>query len=202
MLDRPLGEPVRAGEHRQDRPQARAERPGRDARREFGAGGGPAAGAGQLVEAVFIDVGTDGRDLSDLVSQGIGIVSLQCGATALALRRLDLEGLSKLFGWDQRPGVSLVTGLSSALAPGRRDRRSPLELDGGRIGGGRLGRIGGVEVEPRLQLGDPPLQRGEDVPKAQLAPREGRCSKAIQGLGDEGSYRRYYVATVQSVRAP
>src|SRR5262249_20147229 len=133
LLDRPLGESVRAGEHRQDRPQARAERPGWDARGELRAGGGPAAGASQLVEEGFIDVGAHRRDLSDLVSQGIGVVALQRGATASALRRLDLEGLSKLFGWDQRPGVSLVAGLSSALAPGRRDRRSPLELDGGRI---------------------------------------------------------------------
>ena len=128
------------------------------------------------MEAVFIDVGTDGRDLSDLVSQGIGIVSLERGATALTVRRLDLEGLSKLFGWDQRPGVSLVAGLSSALASGRRDRRSPLELDGGRISGGRLGRIGGIEVEPHLQLGDrflqlgdPSLQRAEDLQKGGLS---------------------------------
>jgi hypothetical protein len=106
------------------------------------------------VEAVFIDIGTDRRDFSDLVSQRIGVVSLKRGATALALCRLDLEGLSKLFGWDQRSDMAFVPGLSSALAPGRRDRRSPLELDGGRIGGRRLGRIGGVEVEPGLQLGD------------------------------------------------
>src|SRR6516164_6486307 len=85
LLDRPLGEAVRAREHREDRPQARAERSGRDARREYRAGGGPAARARQLVEPVFIDVGTDGRDLSDLVSQGIGIVSLERGATALTV---------------------------------------------------------------------------------------------------------------------
>jgi hypothetical protein len=128
------------------------------------------------VEAVFINVGADGRDLSDLVSQRIGIVPLPCGATASALCRLDLEGLSKLFGWDQRSGVSLVTGLSTALAPRRRGRRSPLELDGRRIGGGGLGRIGGVEVEPRLQLGDrllqlgdPSLQRAEDLQKRGLS---------------------------------
>jgi hypothetical protein len=84
LLDRSLGEAVRAGEHRQDRPQAWAERPGRDARREFGAVGGPAAGAGQPVESVLIDVGADGRDLRDLVSQGIGVVPLQRGATASA----------------------------------------------------------------------------------------------------------------------
>src|SRR4051794_22445988 len=120
QCDRPLGESVRAREHREDRPQARAKGTGRDTRRECRPSGGPAAGAGQLVEAVFIDVGTDWWDLSNLMPQGIGIVTLQRGATALALRRLDLEGLAKVFGWDQRSDVSLVTGLSSALPPGRR----------------------------------------------------------------------------------
>jgi hypothetical protein len=67
--------------------------------------------------AVFVDIGTDRRDFSDLVSQRVGVVSLKRGATSLALCRLDLEGLSKLFGWDQRSDVAFVTGLSSALAP-------------------------------------------------------------------------------------
>ena len=89
------------------------------------------------MEAVFITVGADGQDLCDLVLQGIGIVPLQCGATALALCRLDIEGLSKLFGWDQRSGVSLVTGLSTALAPegGAGGRRLSLTT-GGSVEGG------------------------------------------------------------------
>jgi hypothetical protein len=93
---------------------------------------------------------------------------LERGATALTLRRLDFEGLSKLFGRDQRSGVSFVARLSSRLAAGRRGRRSPLEPDRGRIGGGGLGRIGGIEVEPGLQLGDPSLQSGEGIPKRGL----------------------------------
>jgi hypothetical protein len=120
------------------------------------------------MEAVFIDVRTDQWDLRDLVSQGIGIISLKRGATASAVRRLDLEGLSELFGWDQRPGVSLVTGLPTALAPGRRDRRSPLEPDGGRISGRRSGRVGGIEVEPRLEIRDAFLQRGDNSQDGRL----------------------------------
>lgn len=92
------------------------------------------------MEAVFIDVGADRQDLGDLGSQGIGIVALKRGATALALRWLELKRLSNLFRWDQRPGVSFMAGLSSAFAPRRRGRRSPLKLDGGSIGGGRFGR--------------------------------------------------------------
>ena len=100
------------------------------------------------MESGFIDVGAHRRDLSDLVSQGIVVVPLQRSATAPALLRLDLESLSKLFEWYQRPGVSLVTGLSTALAPRRRGRRSPLELDSRRIGGGGLDEL----VELRLSL--------------------------------------------------
>jgi hypothetical protein len=113
-------------------------------------------------EVVFIDFGTDGRNLSDLVSQGIGIVSPLRGATGLALRRLDLEGLSKFFGWDQRPGVSFVTGLSAALATGRRGRWSPFDVHGRRVCRRRLRRVGGVLLEQRLQVSDALLQRGDD----------------------------------------
>jgi hypothetical protein len=123
------------------------------------------------VEAIFIDVGTDGRDLSDLVSQGIGIVSPQRGATASAVGRLDLDDLSKSFGRDQRSGMSWMPGLSSTLAPGGWDRRSPLDLDGRGICGGGLRRIGGVEVEPGFQLGDPLLQRGEGRQESRLGLR-------------------------------
>jgi hypothetical protein len=110
------------------------------------------------MESVLIDVGTDRRDLGDLVPYWIGVVSLQRGAAASAVRRFDLDGLSDLLGWDECSGMALVTGLSSALSSGRRGRRSPLELDGRGVGGGGLGRVGGVQVEPGLQLGDPLLQ--------------------------------------------
>jgi hypothetical protein len=51
-----------------------------------------------------------------------------------------------------------------------------LERGGGRLGGGRPERIGGIKIEARLQLGDsflqlgdPSLQRAEDVQKAGLS---------------------------------
>src|SRR6516165_4249834 len=64
------------------------------------------AGAGQSVEAVFIDVGSDGRDLGDLVPYRLGVFPLQCAATGCAAGRLNLEGLPKLLGWDQGSAVS------------------------------------------------------------------------------------------------
>jgi hypothetical protein len=110
------------------------------------------------VEAVFIDVGTDRRDLGDLVSQRVGFVSLQRGATAFAVRRLDLEGLTELLRRDQLSEVAFMSRLAPSVPPRRRGRRSPLGLDGGGIGRGRFRGVGGVEVEPLLQLGDPLLQ--------------------------------------------
>jgi hypothetical protein len=80
------------------------------------------------VEAVFIDIGTDGRDLGDLMAHRIGVISLERSTTASAVRRLDLEGLSDLLGWDDRSGVASVTGLAALLPPRRREGRSPLEF--------------------------------------------------------------------------
>jgi hypothetical protein len=71
------------------------------------------------VEAVFIDVGPDGRDLGDLVPHRLGVFPLQCAATARAVSRLDLEDLSNPLGWDQGSSVPLMAGLTSTLPPGR-----------------------------------------------------------------------------------
>ena len=69
------------------------------------------------MEAVFIDVGSNRRDLGDLVSQRLGVFSLKRGATAFAVRRLDLEGLAQLLGRDECLRVTLVTGLAAAFPP-------------------------------------------------------------------------------------
>jgi hypothetical protein len=50
------------------------------------------------VETVFINVGTNRWDLGDLVSQWIGVLSLEGGTTASTVCRLDLEGLAELLG--------------------------------------------------------------------------------------------------------
>jgi hypothetical protein len=113
------------------------------------------------VESVFIDVGTNRRDFGDLMSNRVKVFALEGGPTASTVRRLDLERLSEVLGRDQRPGVALVSRLAPALPPRRRNGRPPLELDGGRVGRGRLGGVGGVLIELGLQIGDPLLQRGD-----------------------------------------
>jgi hypothetical protein len=88
------------------------------------------------VEAEVIDLGTDRRNLDDLVSQRVEVFSLERGATAFAVRRLDLEGLGELLGRDQYSGVARVAGLATSFPPRRRWRWSPLGLHDGGIGRG------------------------------------------------------------------
>jgi hypothetical protein len=49
--------------------------------------------------------------------------------------------------------------LPLAPPPGRRGRRLALQAD--RVGGGRLGGVGGVELEPGLEITDRGLQGGD-----------------------------------------
>jgi hypothetical protein len=105
------------------------------------------AATSQPVEAVFIDGGTDGRDLGDLVSHRVEVFSLERGAAASVVRRLDLENFAELLGRDECTGVALVTWLAATTPPRRRWRRSPLGFYSGGIGGGRLRGVGRVQVE-------------------------------------------------------
>ncbi len=109
------------------------------------------------------------EDLRDLVPHRIGIFSLEHGTTAHAVRRLDLEGLAELIRRDQRPAVALVTGLAAAIPPGRRSWRASLDVHVQRNRSRRLRRVGGVLVKPRLQVGDPFLQGGDDHQNRRLS---------------------------------
>ena len=115
LLDRPLGQSIGAREHGQGRPQTRAERASRDARRQCGPSDCPATRACQPVESVFVDIGADRRDLGDLVPHRIGVVPLEGRAAAPAMRRPNLEGLADLLGWYEGPGVPPVAGLATTL---------------------------------------------------------------------------------------
>ena len=87
---------------------------------------------------------------------GSGSSPCEVVAAPAAFGRLALDDLAELLGRDQRPGVTTMAGLPAPLLA-RGGSRWP-SLDRGGIGGGRLGGVGGVLVEPLLQVGDPPLE--------------------------------------------
>jgi hypothetical protein len=109
------------------------------------------------VQTILIYVGPEGWDFGDLMPSRIGVVAVKGGTTPAAVGRLDLERFAELFGRDKVPSVAGMSGLAPALPPGRRRRRPTLDLDGGRVGRGWPGGVGGILVEPGFKLSDPSL---------------------------------------------
>lgn len=108
--------------------------------------------------AVLGDDWAEGRDLGDLMATRLGIRAFE-GAAALAagLGEVIDEGLD-LFGRDQGPLMTTVAGLPAAFLT--RGLAGWRPLDARWVGGGRAGGVGGVEVEPRFEVGDSLLERG------------------------------------------
>ena len=143
--------------------QSRPEGPAWDVAGELGPGGGPAPRAGQAVEAVLDDLGADLGEFGDLMADGLGVVAVEGVAAAGAGLGLDLDGAGQLLGGDQLARMTLVAGLATPPLPGGRPGRLPLDVE--RLGGGRLGGVRGVLVEPGFEGGDPLLEgldQGED----------------------------------------
>lgn len=159
LADRSLAQAVAPGQDAEDRPEPWPERPGGHARRQGRTGGGAAAGAGQAMEPVFVHHGGNRRHLGDLMSERLGVLTGQGVTAPAAFRRLAVDDLSELLGRDQGSGVVTMAGLSAPLLPRGRSRRS--SFDRGRVGRRGLGGVGGVLVDPLLQVGDPPLKGSE-----------------------------------------
>ena len=114
--------------------------------------------------SVLVDDRLDPGQFGDLMDQGLGILAAQGVATAAAGTGLTVGGRAEFLGGDQGPKRFAMAGLSPALSRGRRSRRLALQAD--RVGRRGLGRVGGVELEPGLeiahdgfQLSDPILHR-------------------------------------------
>jgi hypothetical protein len=106
------------------------------------------------MEPVLVHHGPDRRHLGDLVPERLGVVAGQGVAAPAASRRPALDDLADGLGRDQGADVTLMSGLAAPLLA-RGGGRGP-SLDGGWVGGGRPGGVGGVPAQPLLQLGDPP----------------------------------------------
>jgi hypothetical protein len=108
------------------------------------------------MEPVLVHRRPDRRQFGDLVSDRLGVIALQRLVAPAAFGRLAVDDVAELLGGYERAGLAMMAGLPAPLLARGGDRRTSLDRRG--IGGGRLGRVGGVLVDPLLQVGDPPLE--------------------------------------------
>src|SRR5262245_49927741 len=104
------------------------------------------------MQAVLVDEGLDLGELGDLMDQGGGVLPVQRLAATTAGAGLAVARRAELVGRDQGAEGLGMSRLSAAFPPGRRSRRLSLQADG--VGGWGLGGVGGVELEPGLEIAD------------------------------------------------
>jgi hypothetical protein len=108
------------------------------------------------MQAIFVRERLDPGQIGDLMDEGSGILTVEMMPAAPAGGRLTVAGGTELLGTDQGAERLGMAGLSPAVPTGGRSRRLALQAD--RVRGRGLGGIGGVELEPSLEVGDPPLE--------------------------------------------
>ena len=139
-----------------------------------GTGGRSAARAPQAVQSVFIDDRLDPGEVGDLVDQGLGVIAPQGDGRSTA------RGGSGVGGRE----AQLLRGHQGAFGPGMsRSRRTSARsvvraacrsADGIRRRG--LGGVGGIEVEPGLEVGNPLVQLSDPTPERLKDGHEGRLA--------------------------
>ena len=175
--NRPLAEAITPGQDAEDRPQTRAKGPGGDTRRQDGTGRGPTARTGQTMEPILVDHRPDRRHFGHLVSDRLGVVAMQLVAAPSALGRLAFNDLPELLRRDQGSGLVAMAGLAAPLLSRGRNRWSPLDRRG--IRRRRLGGVGGVLVDPLLQLGDPSFEGSHHRNNRRLCVRRERIPEDL-----------------------
>jgi len=139
-------------------------------------GGGAKPRAGQPWEAILDDLGSDLGESGDLMTQGLGVVSVEGLAAAGSGVWLDLDGGGQPLGGHQLAEVTFVPELTAPSLPGCRPGRLPLGVEW--LDRWGLGGVGRVPVEPGLEGDDPLLERLDQGEYGRLDIR--RC------LGPEG----------------
>jgi hypothetical protein len=135
------------------------------------------------MQSVLVDQRLDPGQVGDLMDQGGGVHAVQRLAAAPARIGLAVGGRAELLGGDQGAERLAMAGLPAALPPGRRGRRLALQAD--RVGGGRLGGVGGIELEPGLEITDRGLQGGDPIVHRLPGLQEGGL-----GVGGHGTPER------------
>ena len=147
------GEAIATAEHGDERRQARTEMTSPDPCRKFRAGGLAAALADASVQLVLDHHGLDGRDIRDLMADGLaddGLITGEIGMAVLAGAGKMRDDAVRIV--DHGPVGPLMSRLSTRLSAAGL-------LGGGLRGSRRIGRrrragVGRVAVETRLQILD------------------------------------------------
>lgn len=108
------------------------------------------------MESILIDDRLDPGQFSDMVDQGRGIIAEESVTTSATGRRLAGEGLADILGRDQDTVSLAMLGLTTAFFAG--GKLGWLSLGPDEVGGRGLVRVGGVELEPGLEVSDPVLE--------------------------------------------
>jgi hypothetical protein len=134
------------------------------------------------MESVFGDDRLDLGQFGNLMDQGSGVLPGESMATPATRTRLAVEGLADLLGRDQGAVGFAMSALPATLPAAGRGGRLALQADG--IGRGGLGRVGGVELEPRLEVTDPRFEFVDPLLHHQEHGGDGRL-RARRHLGPE-----------------
>ena len=159
LLDLSLAETVTSGKRGEHGLQIRPEASPRDSRGEISTRGCAAFGAAQAMESVLVDQRLDLGQFGDLVNQGSRVITDQGVAAAAAIRGSAIGDRAYLLRWNQAPQCPAMSRLATPFPTGGRGGRLTFQADG--IRRRRLGGIGGIELEPGLQIADALLQFGD-----------------------------------------
>jgi hypothetical protein len=118
------------------------------------------------METVLVHHRHDGGHFGDLMPDRFGILTVEVVVTGPTGGWLALNDLPELFGGNQGADHTAMTGLTAAFLPRWGSRGT--SLDRRRIGRRGLGGVGGVLIEPLLQVGDPAFQRLQKCPDGRL----------------------------------
>ncbi len=113
------------------------------------------------MEPILVDDRLDPGQVGDLMDYRFEVVASESMTATATGVGLAVERLADLLGRYQDALGFSMSGLATALLPAGRSRGFPLHPD--RIGRGRLGRVGGVELEPVLEIAEPVFKAGDPL---------------------------------------
>jgi hypothetical protein len=111
------------------------------------------------MEPILVDDRLDLGQFSDLMDQGFGVVAFELMTASAASGRLTVGRLANLLGRDQGAVGLAMSGLPTAFLSAGRSGGLTLQSD--RIRRGGLRRVGGVELEPVLEILDACFKLGK-----------------------------------------